>query len=186
MKGIKNIVLLDFTELCSLALVSTLDEVVGNNFQYINIGNKNIKELYFYYIIQELLQYEKKGLQVIIVNSCMLQNNWRYVDNGFNYTFSVVDDSLKIGDRKISDILNGFWKLLCKNSSYNTIRNKELDNKDLIKIIREQIGDSHLVLIKIKLEYITDLNNLFKRRKRIPQYLREEITKVLRNYNLII
>ncbi len=116
----------------------------------------------------------------------MLQNNWRYVDNGFNYTFSVVDDALKIGDRKISDILNGFWKLLCKNSSYNTIRNKELDNKDLIKIIREQIGDSHLVLTKIKLEYITDLNNLFKRRKRIPQYLSEEITKVLRNYNLII
>jgi len=183
---IKSIALLNFTELCSTAFVCLIDDIIGNNFQYIDIGNKNVKELYFYYIIQEILQYEKQGLQVIIVNSCMLQNNWRYVDNGFNYTFSVVDDALKIGDRKISDILNSFWKLLCKNPSYNTIRNKELDNKDLIKIIREQIGDSHLVLTKIKLEYITDLNNLFKRRKRIPQYLSEEITKVLRNYNLII
>lgn len=184
--GIRNIVVLDFVELCSLAFVPLLDDIVGNTFIYLDIGTKKVKELYYYYIIQEILSYKQQGFQIIIINSCKLQNNFRYVDNGYNYTYSVLDDDLKIDDRKLSDVLNGFWELLSKNSSYNTIRNKELDNRDLNKIINELIGEAHFVQTEIKLEYITDINNTFNRRRKIPQYLREEIAQVLRNYNLII
>ena len=184
--GIKNLVILDFVELCSLAFVPLLDEIVGNSFEYIDIGNKKVKELFYYYLTQEILPYKTQGLKIIIVNSCKLQQNFRYKDNGYNYTYAVVDGDLKICDRKLSDVLNGFWVLLSKNPSYNTIRNKELDNIDLIKIINELIGEAHFVQTEIKLEYITDINNTFNRRKKIPQYLNEEITQVLRNYNLII
>ena len=65
-----------------------LDDIVGNSFEYIDIGTKKVKELFYYYILQEILQYKKQGLQIIIVNSCKLQNNFRYVDNGYNYTYS--------------------------------------------------------------------------------------------------
>ncbi len=182
----KNIVILDFVELCSLAFVPLLDDIVGNSFDYLDIGTKKTKELYYYYILQEILPYKKQGLKIIIINSCMLQNNFRYKDNGYNYTYAVLDDDLKISDRKLSDVLNGFWRLLSKNSSYNTIRNKEIDNRDLNKIIKELIGEAHFVQTEIKLEYITDINNKFNRRRKIPQYLKEEIAQVLRNYNLII
>ncbi len=184
--GIKNLVILDFVELCSLAFVPLLDDIVGNSFEFIDIGTKKTKELFYYYIKQEILPYKKQGLKIIIINSCKLQHNFHYKENGYNYTYVVVDDDLKISDRKLSDVLNGFWGLLSKNSSYNTIRNKEIDNIDLTMIINELIGEAHFVQTEIKLEYITDLNNTFNRRKKIPQYLKEEISQVLRNYNLII
>ena len=184
--GIKNLVILDFVELCSLAFVPLLDDIVGNSFEFIDIGTKKTKELFYYYIKQEILPYKKQGLKIIIINSCKLQHNFRYKDNGYNYTCGVLYDDLKISDMKLSDVLNGFWGLLSKNSSYNTIRNKEIDNIDLTMIINELIGEAHFVQTEIKLEYITDLNNTFNRRKKIPQYLKEEISQVLRNYNLII
>lgn len=184
--NIKSIAVLNFTELCSLALVPTLDNILGNDIKYIEVESKKFKELFFYYIKNQIEPYEKSGLRIIITNSCLLQNNWRYVDNGYNYVHSIVDSHLQISDRKISDVLDYIWRLLCKNSSYNTIRSKELDNTDLTDIIRGLIGDSHLTLTEIKLEYISDLNTLFPINKNSPQYLIDEINQILRNYNLII
>jgi hypothetical protein len=183
--SIKSIAILHFTELSSLALVSTLNDVIGNKLQYVDIENKKVKELFFYYIEEEIRPYIKQGLKVVIINSCKLQNNWRYHTNPYNYTYSVADEGLKISDRKISDILESFWKLLCCNSSYNTIRNEELDSEDLLTIIKEQIGSSHLVFSGNESKFIEDINTIFPK-KEIPLYLVEEVGQVLCNTKLML
>jgi hypothetical protein len=183
--SIKSIAVLNYTELCSLALIPTINDIVGYKLKYIDIDSKRFKELFYYYLIEEIIPYEKQGLKVVITHSCKLQNNWRFEPNPYNYTFSVVDSTLNITDRDISDTLDAFWKLLCCNSYYNTIRNKELDNDDLTSIITNEIGVSHLVLSNNELDNITDLNMMFPKRD-IPKYLVDEVIRVLCNNNLII
>lgn len=184
--GIESIAVLDYTELCSLAFLPTIDDIIGGDLKLVNVGSKKFKELFYYYIEEEISHYKKQGLNIVLINSCKLMNNWRYTEIEQLYTNSVVDSRLKITDRQIYDVINSIWMLLSKNSPYNTIRNKELCSKETKKIVIQSIGISHIITTDEKYEYITDNNNLFQGSSSIPRYLEEEVIQVLRNRKLMI
>ena len=184
--GIKSIAIFDFIELCSKAFLLTVNDCMSKKVKRLNVSSKKFKALLYYYICIDLSKHHNNGLNVVIINSCKLMNHWNYQQIDPIYTNTIVDTTLNVTDRSISDSLDCIWSLLCRKTPYNTIRNKVLSSKEVKEITIREIGISHIITTEEKFDYITDNNNLFQGSSSIPHYLEEEVIQVLRNYKLLL
>ncbi len=200
----KYIEIIDYTDLCSTAFIRSLDslpEVVyddSTDKMIINMSNKDIRELFEYYLDMEIQSISSVfGRKVIIIDTCPLKTNWKRYSIGIlekeffekaESKYYVIDDSLLIDMKALTKLLERKWAELRKKKSVITLAYEGFDIQDIIKETISLLGENHIIRYESDFKIIGDLNLDYFGilTEDIPLYLRDHLTNVFVNNNLLI
>ena len=196
----KYIEIVDYTDLCSMAFIKSLDSMYdvvcdeSTDKMVFNIANKKVRELFEYHMDMEIQHISSFfGKKVIIIDTCTLKKNWkRYSisvdDRVINDKYCVIDDSLLIDLKALTKILERKWKDLCKRKNVITLSFEQFDIHDIRKTIISLIGKDHIKRYESDFKIIDDLNmNYFGILEGDSlDDLKDKVTGILINNNLLI
>lgn len=168
----KYIEIVEYVDICSTAFVKAIDTIYDSSLYVesldkivINLSNKDVKEMFVYYVDAEIQAVNRKyGKKVIIVNTCTLKSNWKNYNTSIDHRlsehmFAIKDDSLLINTVTLTKLLTRKWKDLRKSKEVVTISNDRLDCCDIINIIKKSIGEMFICRYKTPYKIIEDINN---------------------------
>jgi hypothetical protein len=196
----KYIEVAEYMDVCSTAFVKAIDSIYDSSLYVesldkiiINLSNKDVKDMFNYYIDKEIDSLSKRfGKKVIIIDTCTLKNNWkRYsisIDDRFgDCKFTIKDESLLINTVLLSNILTRKWKELCKKKDIISISHDCLDSHDIIQVVKKKIGKDYINHYQTPYKIIEDINlDMFGTSLHtLPEDLSDQIVNVLIKNKLI-
>lgn len=196
----KYIEIAEYTDICSTAFVKAIDSIYDSSLYIeslerivINLSNKDVKEMFRYYMDMEIKDLCRKfGKRVIIVDTCTLKNNWKRYSMSIDerladFKITIRDDSLLVNTVLLSNMLTKKWKELDKNKSIIKIAHDKLDSSDICNIIVNAIGKDYICEYKSPYKIIEDINlDVFgSLNEKIPDNLVDYVKNILLINNLI-
>lgn len=190
---IKTIVVANYIEIASTALLETVNTVIKKQNKFIDINSLETKKLFMSILNRNIISNKIPGKKLILINTCKCENNWKAgikrfksIKNSPNkYQFKHAD--IKMSMRNLSNLLDKYWLYLKSNEKYVTIEIREGDSIDVIESIKESISEDFLIVNPLKFSMLVDKNILMyysknKTSYKIPQFVKEKVwTKLSKN-----
>ncbi len=184
--------IINYTEICSNALLSILD---NDEYKSLKNGryeipiNKKFKEEFTFYIISYYKSYFQFGVNNILINTCRPYDNWRKEERGApirSPKYSLTDpDIFSIDKIKLETLLEKVWKsIFIKEKNIICISHNELDYFDLTMVIKELLP--YIIIHPTHYYCLRDINNDYIHTSDISINHKTLIEIELRKNNLII
>jgi len=179
--------IIDYTNLCNIALLNSIDTFFDSNYNKeisINITDKKIKELVYFYLTTELKARRQYGAFNVVIDSCHPNNNWRNEPKVCYTKYNSVDESIIIDIEAIEKFFKCSYTKLKADSEFKFIRPDNIDILDVITGIDRIIGNQYSTNNNSYF-IIEDNNNKICRNEKLKNYIFQEIERILITKKLI-
>jgi len=177
--------IIDYTNLCSSALLDSIDNIYDHFKEelIIDLSSKKHKEIFNFYLYSQLKAKRQFGMFNVVINSCHPNDNWRNIEKTINNKYNILDTSIIVDVTLMETFYNKCYKEIQKED-FIFIQHNETDLTDVITCIDRIIGSQYLLNRNI-FYIINDNNNMFCHDEYIEKYIHQEIENILKDNGLI-
>ena len=178
--------IIDYVNLCSDVLLCIIDnDIIDKNYQYlfIDFSNKQIKEMFEFYLKSQLLSRHVYGKYNVVINSCNPKTNWRNFEGKYIEKYIIRDNSIKFDTSQFREFVDQiFIKLSKQLNKFKFITLEHVDIFDMIKIT-EKFNNCNLN--QNNFNVLENGNLLFTHDNDIPNYIFQDVEIILKDCSLI-